>query len=437
MDETDDIDVRDMVRSAGRETTSEFRETMRGSLNAALRGEQLVSLSAPASAPQRARWLAVAAAVLVVGVVAAVLAFADDDRDTVTPVTVPPESTAPTTAATSTEVSSTEVATTALPTTAVPTSLAVADPTAPLPDPDIPLLSVDARFDTSTTNPPLATVRSAGDPLFGHSAFFQGDGWTVWEQDTDDGPLRITHHTLDGRQAWQVDVPSLLGARHQVGTIELGPFDVLYAYYEGTEGSQVIAVPTSGHRAGQTVATWLVPNTCYETYCGPPMSADGLIVSDTATTPYVDGAGSPVGGTFQWPERASTMDDLGPAMPSAWPKGDEYGNSLISNRTTVTLGGTSWVFDAVGVLMAGDYNYLRQQVPGDGSVLVWFDTFDGVPGQETTSTKFLGILSPDGAMAFVQLPANVTDVHGSDGRIYVTTYDEPTGTYTLAELVTG
>jgi hypothetical protein len=124
-------------------------------------------------------------------------------------------------------------------------------------------------------------------------------------------------------------------------------------------------------------------------------------------------------------------------MPADWPKDDGFGNYLVSTRTTVMLGSTSWVFDAVGVLMSGDYYYLRQQVPGDGGVLVWFSTSDGVADKATRTSQFLGSLFPDGTTSFVELPANVVDVFGNDSHVYVTRYDEPTGTYTLAELVTG
>lgn len=436
-----EIEVRDTVHAAGAEVSPQFRAAMRERLDATLSGEQLVSMSTPVmpSVPHRNRWLAVAAAVTLMGVTAAVLAFSDDERGTLTPVTQPTDSTTSPTAASTTAVPTTELPTTVAPTTVVPTSLVVTDPTAPLPDPNIPLLSVDASFSKANPKSPLVTVQPAGDPLRPRSAFFQGDGWTVWEQGEQGGQLRLTHYTLDGEQAWQVWVPSVLGSFHQVGSIELGPFDVLYVYYEDPKGAQVVAVPTSGLRAGRIAMVWPVPYTCYETYCGPPLSSTGIGLADGTTEPYLDASGTPIKGSFSVPEaeQATAEDRIGPAMPAEWPRSDGNGNSLISNRTTVALGATSWVFDAVGVLMAGDYNYLRQQVPGDGSVLVWFDTFDGVPGQETTSTKFLGILSPGGAMAFVQLPANVTDVHGSDGRIYVTTYDEPTGTYMLAELVTG
>ena len=310
-DPMDEMDVRDEVRTSGQALPPAFRAELRDRIDAALRGETVVSV-APTTTSHRNRWLAAAAVLVVAGVVAGVVALADDDPGTVTPATLPP-TTVPvsteTTEPATTEPTTTEPSSTEPPTTVVDTTIA---PWAPLPAERT--ISVDSDLGKPLTGPSVIASKRVA------AAFFQDDGWVTWDRIDRGQPTSVTMFDLDGVEQWSVAVPGTVQGHIRTGSIEIGPMGVLYAYYEG-EGPQgiVAAVPIDGPRAGQVVATWDVDGSCYETFCGPPLAETGVTTVGSQVAPFVGPQGELLEASFTYPTYADIQLGQGPATPSGWP----------------------------------------------------------------------------------------------------------------------
>lgn len=273
------------------------------------------------------------------------------------------------------------------------------------PSVDLPSLEVADTFAV-----PLRFRESTAERWWGPRLDLDDDGSLVV---LDMVESTVTAYEVDGSIRWATSVPADIEGAHP-WDVAVGPGGILYLSYERSSADAtayvLVAVATSGPRAGQAVASWPTNWQCVESFCGEVLlGRDGVLLDDfgnrdaAPVQPYVDANGQPSGARHEVPAIATQVLGPGLAMPDGAIGMDELGNQIGSFRTTVTLGDRTWTFDAVGVGIAeGTFAFFDAQ--SDGSVVSVFGVTN-VAG-EVGTTVWLDLM-PDGSLQAWQLPDDV------------------------------
>lgn len=276
--------------------------------------------------------------------------------------------------------------------------------------------------------------------------------WTPRVELTDDGSVvaldlvasTVTAYEVDGSVRWTTPIPAEIDGRRP-WDVELGPDRMLYLSYaaDGAGSFALVAVPIDGTSAGQAVGVWPTAWQCVETFCGSVrLAAAGVVldeygIGEVSVQPYVDSEGRPTGATSAVPATATVTYDVGPRLPTDAGVDDGAGLLLGSFRTTVSLGASTWTFDAYRVAVAeGTYAFFDAQP--DGSVASTFTVFD-VRGSTSAGDAWVDLL-PDGSVQGWWLPDDLGAVVsiawiGGERYAVVVTFDG--AAYRLVHLVPG